>query len=245
MGVYLVTGAAGSIGNAIIEELRGKNNLVLGVDLKAPNVKADYWLETDLEKLTTTNGIHEFSSQLSTLLAGQAISGIVNNAAVQVVDCFEDLSVEKFTGSMNINCVAAYGIVKACAPFMVTSEPLPVVVNIGSIHARLTKPGFVAYATSKAALEGLTRALAVECGEYMRVCAISPAAIETEMLQAGFSDAPELLTSLADCHPTRKLGMSLEVAKIAALLLASDLPFSNGGVWDLTGGIAGRLHDPR
>jgi NAD(P)-dependent dehydrogenase (short-subunit alcohol dehydrogenase family) len=108
----------------------------------------------------------------------------------------------------------------------------------------LTKPNFSAYATSKSALEGLTRALAVELGSSVRVNAIAPAAIETPMLQAGFEGNPDGLTQLANHHPSGRLGQAGEVAQLAHFIAQFPSRFLNGAVLGLDGGIAARLHDP-
>src|SRR3546814_5507046 len=102
------------------------------------------------------------------------------------------------------------------------------VLNIRSIHARLTKPGFAAYATSKAALSGLTRAMAVELGSRVRVNAIEPAAIATPMLRAGFADNENGYRQLNDLHPSGNIGSPDELAQLARLLIASDNNFLNG-----------------
>jgi NAD(P)-dependent dehydrogenase (short-subunit alcohol dehydrogenase family) len=117
-------------------------------------------------------------------------------------------------------------------------------VNISSIHARLTKPDFVAYATSKAALSGLTRAMAVDLGDRIRVNAIEPAAISTPMLKAGFESHPEQYAALARCHPQGRMGTPTEVAALALSLVSGELRFMHGACVGLDGGISARLHDP-
>jgi NAD(P)-dependent dehydrogenase (short-subunit alcohol dehydrogenase family) len=117
-------------------------------------------------------------------------------------------------------------------------------VHIGSIHSQLTKPGFTAYATSKAALAGLTRAMAVELGGTVRVNAIQPAAIATPMLEAGFADAPHLKSQLDAFHPTGAIGSPADVARAVLFLLDPVNSFLNGCVLPLGGGIHSRLHDP-
>jgi NAD(P)-dependent dehydrogenase (short-subunit alcohol dehydrogenase family) len=62
------------------------------------------------------------------------------------------------------------------------------IINIASIHHQLTKKRFIAYATSKSALIGLTKAMSVDLQGWVRVNAISPAAIDTPMLRAGFDN---------------------------------------------------------
>lgn len=118
------------------------------------------------------------------------------------------------------------------------------VINISSIHARLTKAHFVAYATSKAALSGMTRAMAVDLGGRVRVNAIEPAAIATDMLKAGFAGQPEQFALLEACHPQGRIGTPAEVAALALAIADGELRFLHGACVAMDGGISGRLHDP-
>jgi len=118
------------------------------------------------------------------------------------------------------------------------------VVNITSIHAALTKPGFSTYAMSKAAMDGMTRSLAVELGRDVRINAIAPAAISTPLLEAGFENRLDEFKQLADMHPTGKIGTPADVASLALYLVSEEAAFINGSILGLDGGIRGRLHDP-
>jgi NAD(P)-dependent dehydrogenase (short-subunit alcohol dehydrogenase family) len=118
------------------------------------------------------------------------------------------------------------------------------VVNIASVHAQLTKPGFAAYATSKSALVGLTRSLAVDLEGVVRVNCISPGATGTPMLVAGFEGREEALSQLGQCHPLGRIAAPEEVARVAVFLASDDASFIDGAVLDVDGGIGARLHDP-
>jgi NAD(P)-dependent dehydrogenase (short-subunit alcohol dehydrogenase family) len=118
------------------------------------------------------------------------------------------------------------------------------VVNIASIHATLTKPEFVAYATSKAALVGMTRDMAVELGKRVRVNAICPGAIDTDMLRAGFEGKEHEFRLLEKAHPTGSIGTPDDVAKLAVFLASPNNAFFTGGVYSIDGAIGARLHDP-
>ena len=170
------------------------------------------------------------------------LHALVNNAAAQVLGGIDDLTRDDWVHTLDVNLLA---------PFVWTQSLLPsleaaggCVVNISSIHARLTKRGFVAYATSKAALSGMTRALAVDVGDRIRVNAIEPAAIETPMLAAGFKSRPEQLERLNAAHPSGRIGQPEEVAALALALCDRRIAFANGACLGLDGGIGGRLHDP-
>ena len=86
--------------------------------------------------------------------------------------------------------------------------------------------------------------MAVDVGSKIRINAIEPAAVQTEMLLDGFGDNFEALDSLANCHPRGKLGTTQEVAKLALLIASGDVDFLHGSCIGVDGGISGRLHDP-
>lgn len=117
-------------------------------------------------------------------------------------------------------------------------------MNIASVHSTVTKPGFVSYSTSKAALVGLTRSLAIDLGSRVRVNAICPAATATPMLLAGFDGHPEALKELANVHPLERIAKPEEVAQVALFLASPQASFITGASILVDGGISGRLHDP-
>lgn len=182
------------------------------------------------------------STAIEEALTGRPLGVLINNAAIQVVSRVEDLAVSDFRQTLDVNVVAAFALVKLLLPRLEKNGGS--VINMGSIHGRLTKPKFTAYATSKGALETLTRSLSVELGGRIRVNAISPAAVETPMLSAGFSGAPEAPGRLAACHPAGRIASPTEVADLAVFLASGQAKFINGAVIDINGGIGGRLHDP-
>ena len=118
------------------------------------------------------------------------------------------------------------------------------IINIGSIHSSLTKKGFSAYATSKAALRGLTNSMSVELGGNIRVNAVEPAAIDTAMLKQGFKDSFNTIDELSDYHPTGFIGKPQDVSQAVLFLLDPSNKFLNGSIIKVTGGINNCLHDP-
>jgi NAD(P)-dependent dehydrogenase (short-subunit alcohol dehydrogenase family) len=90
----------------------------------------------------------------------------------------------------------------------------------------------------------MTRALAVDLGPRVRVNVIEPAAIQTEMLKAGFANKPQLYGKLESCHPQQRIGTPEEVARLALTIVEGGMAFLHGACIGLDGGIAGRLFDP-
>ena len=167
---------------------------------------------------------------------------MINNAALQIIKPFKDLSTNDFLISHIVNSIAPFSMVKCFEDQLNKSNGS--IVNIGSIHSKLTKPGFCAYSTSKASLSGLTRALAVEISKKITINAISPAAVRTEMLVKGFEKYPKKYKDLKDFHPVGRIANPEEIAKLAIFLCIDNPGFITGSEISIDGGIGSRLHDP-
>lgn len=244
MDTVLVTGAAGGIGRALSREIRKAGYRVVGLDVTVapPDPACDHYIACDLGTIVEDPGYAvDVFTQVREVLGESSLKAVVNNAAVQVVSPIAGLTRDDWRTTLDVNVVAPFILVQEFMPELEQSGGM--VLNISSIHAKLTKPEFIAYATSKAALSGLTRAMAVEFGNKVRVNAIEPAAIDTEMLRAGFEGKPEEFTRLAGFHPTGRIGNPEEVAALALVLIGGTIPFLNGASIALDGGIGGRLHD--
>ena len=247
--IVLVTGAAGGIGKVLVKELAKTDWNVLGSD--HPRVKPDQstrdkclsWIPADLSALSQDPKCMEtFIGDVSSATGERDLSAIVHNAALQRLGKFDQLTTTDWNETISINLLAAVLINKAFVAQLQRQKGS--IIHIGSIHSQLTKPGFTAYATSKAALAGLTRSMAVELGGTIRVNAIEPAAIATPMLEEGFASNPELRAHLESFHPTNSIGRPDDVAKAVQFLLDTSCSFLNGCVLPLGGGIHNRLHDP-
>ena len=244
MKTALISGAAGGIGRQLCSSFARSDYRVIATDrFEDPGIECAAFLKMDLVQAVSSDvEIERAAWKIREMLGSAELSTLINNAAYQVVEPIESLTREQWEQSLAVNL---------SAPFILTRELLPdlersggSVINISSIHAKLTKPGFVAYATSKAALSGLTRALAVELGGRVRVNGICPAAVDTPMLQEGFVDHPKLLQELIKLHPVGRIGTPAEIAEIALFLASDRATFVNGCDFPVDGGISCRLHDP-
>lgn len=245
----LVTGAAGGVGIGLVKALSAAGWAVIGSDnlnATAPQPivsRCHAWISADLATLgQDADQLEDFICSILSITEGSGPSAIVHNAALQCLAPFSRLSAGDWYQTMAVNLIAPVVISKALLPQL--SKQHGSIVHIGSIHSQLTKPGFSAYVTSKAALAGLTRAMAVELGGSVRVNAIEPAAIATPMLEAGFADSPELKVKLESFHPTGSIGSPADVARAVLFLLDPANTFINGCVLPLSGGIHCRLYDP-
>ncbi len=241
----LITGAAGGIGRELVRVFQDAGFYVIATDqVEQPvNQACGYYLPIDLGRFVEDEAYAQVSvTALKNSLNGRELHALINNAAIQILGGIDDIDRQAWRKTMDVNLAAPFLLIKALLPELKIYQGA--VVNIGSIHARLTKKNFVAYATSKAALAGLTRALAVDLGARVRVNAIEPAAIETDMLKAGFAGKPALYQQLEMCHPLQRIGQAEEVARLALAIVDGGMAFLNGACIGLDGGIGVRLHDP-
>jgi len=242
----LITGANGGIGNALCTVFGNAGYAVIATD-SSPNrrTNCEHYIPLDLIQFARHQDLRDhFSATLGDILRDGELMALINNAATQRIGDLGTLSADDFRTTLDVNVTSPFLLSQICLPFLENSKGS--ILNIGSIHASLTKAGFVAYATSKAALAGLTRASAVDLGSRgIRVNAIQPAAIETDMLLAGFTHNPDGYITLKDYHPIKRLGLPNEVAELGLFLCSSEhTGFISGATIDLTGGIHAKLHDP-
>lgn len=244
----LVTGALGGIGNALVKEYAESGYAVIATDVKAAKqgqfVDADIvFQQLDLEKIALSEEFsNEFYEKVSEITQGEGIATLVNNAAIQILAPSKEMSREQWNQSFNVNLTAPFFLSQLFLEDLEGHSGS--IVNISSIHATQTKKNFVAYATTKAALSSMTRNMVLDLGNRIRINAIEPAAIATEMLKAGFEGKEDKFRQLEEFHPIGRVGTPKEVAKLAVFLSSDDAGFVQGACISASGGISGCLSDP-
>lgn len=240
----LVTGSTGSIGSAIVRRYKAAGWGVAGIDQVAAEMETvDRFIQADLNVFVNDKLHNSFvMEEINGWLNGHKLDVLVNNAGYQYVNLRHPMPAEELLKSYNINVIAPYLLITGLLPYM--RERTASVVNIGSIHSRLTKPGFVAYSTSKAALSALTRGLALDCEDRIRINCIEPASVETPMLLEGFSNHRKKKLELERYHPQKRISTPDEIAELVSLISSDGVRFLHGSCIDMSGGVACRLHDP-
>jgi NAD(P)-dependent dehydrogenase (short-subunit alcohol dehydrogenase family) len=239
----VITGAAGGIGQALVSVFRAAGYRTVAVDMRDVAVAADAVVRMDLDRYCRDESVRRSSNEaLLDAIAAPTLDVLVNNAAVQILGEVASLTVDDWQATLNVNLLAPFLLTQALLEHLAAARGS--VVNIASVHATLTKPHFVCYATSKAALAGLTRSMAVELGARVRINAVCPAAVSTPMLREGFAAQPQLLDELAALHPVGRIGEPEEIARLVVYLASDAARFINGALIAIDGGIGNRLFDP-
>ncbi len=164
---------------------------------------------------------------------------VVNNAANQAMADLEDITETHWDSVMAINVRAPMLFAQFALPHL-TAHPGGSIVNIASLVAEMPIPGRLAYNTSKAALLGLTRSLAVECGlRGIRVNAISPGHIMTRGETVWRQDnSVEEQRVMESSYALGRCGRPEEVANAAVFLASSDASFITGHNLCVDGGMS-------
>ena len=238
---YVVTGGAGGVGRAIVDVLARDAHVVV-IDVLEE-------LEGKRDRVRLVTG-DAGDPEVAAAAAGEAESmaplfGWVNNAAVfrdaslQTADAGEVLALI----SSNL-ALAVTGCHVAVNHYLSHARP-GAIVNISSHQAQRPVRGALPYATAKAAIEGLTRAMAVDHGpQGIRTNAVALGSISTARFEAYRAEHPEVDRQMAALHPVGRVGTSIEVANAVAVLLSPGAAFINGAVLPIDGGRAAHGEDP-
>jgi NAD(P)-dependent dehydrogenase (short-subunit alcohol dehydrogenase family) len=166
---------------------------------------------------------------------------LVVSAGRLLARSLEDTTVEDFADVLNTNCVAPFAIARA-AGLPMRKARRGSITFLSSVHGCYGVRARLAYATSKAGLIGMTKALSVELAPHVRVNAVVLGTMATDMTKFLQAD-PVGLDALESRVPLARLGQPEEVAAVVAAL-AHEATFVTGAAWEVDGGTMARLATP-
>jgi NAD(P)-dependent dehydrogenase (short-subunit alcohol dehydrogenase family) len=235
--VAVVTGAAGGIGGATCRRFSDEGWSVVAIDVRRITEPTPYRV--------ITADISDLDAAVNVLARVERIDALINNAAVMRTRRLSDTPTVEWEHTLATNVSAPFVLMREALGRL--AQTRGAVVNVASVHAVATSPGAVAYAASKAALVGLTRAAALEFADQgVRVNAVLPGATSTPMLDAGFSRHPdgpeEAARQLISRTPLKRIADPSEIAE--SILFCADSTrsgFMTGQSLILDGGSTLRL----
>ena len=232
----LITGGSRGIGEAMVKAF-SKNGYKVAFTYKKSETAAKA-----LAELTGALAIKADSACAEDIIraveeAEKQLGGIdclINNAAISSFSLFTDITLEQWREIMDVNVTGTFLYTKAVVPGMI-SRKRGRIINISSMWGIVGASCEVHYSTSKAAIIGMSKALAKELGPSgITVNAIAPGVIDTEMNRNHLSE--DDLRMLAEDTPLMRIGTPDEVASAALYLAGDDAGFITGDVINLSGG---------
>ena len=243
--VALVTGGAMGIGSAVAKLLAERGARVLIVD------RAEKEGTKTVSEIASKKGNAEFfKADVSTSNACAAaiekaislygkLDIVSNNAGIQRYGTVESTPENEWDEVMDVNLKSVFYICKFAIPHLKKTKGS--IVNMTSVQAFATQRGVAAYTTSKHALIGLTRSMAIDFArDGIRVNCVAPGTVDTPMLQYAASLDPNpqsVYDACVNMHPVGRIAKPEEVAEVVAFLASDKASFVTGACYLVDGGL--------
>ena len=233
----IVTGGASGSGEAIVMAYAREGAQVLVVDLPESTVSQNF---TDVDGVTPLEqDITEKDAPQNIVSAAMSAMGgfdvLVNNAGISMPDSVEGEGEELWEKTMAINVTSMFRITRAALPELKKSDTGRI-INLGSIMSDMGGPNLFVYGTSKHAVAGMTKSMAVDLGQYgITVNYLQPGAVVTALSAPYFED-DDFRNYWIEKAPVGRLGQPEDVAHAAVFLAQKESQFISGLGLNIDGG---------
>ena len=237
--VAVVTGGSKGIGGATARRLHeeGASVAILDIDEAGKDLLSGdraFYVHCDV---ANSNSVDSAIKQVIDHFGDIEI--LVNNAGIQHYGTVLTTPEEEWDTVMSINLKSAF----LCAKYVIPSMKRQgggIVVNVASVQSFHSQQNVAPYTTSKAALLGLTRSIAVDFAPAIRSVAVCPGTVDTPMVrwtaeQSGDVDA--LYEEVADMHLSKRIAKPEEIAGMIAYLCSDEASFITGQAIRIDGGL--------
>jgi len=247
--IVVITGAGSGIGRACAIEFANEGAQVVAADINLPgaeetvrqiatNRKRAVAFKTDVSKPDSVKELVDF-----TIRTFKKIDSLVNNAAIQVNKTVEDITFDEWNLQMSVNVGGIFLCSKYFLPHLRNTKGS--IVNMSSVNGYFVEPMCAGYCTTKAAIIGLTKAMAIDHGhEGIRINCICPGYIDAGLAEGYFQSQPDpakARTEAGRLHALWRIGKPEEVARVAVFLSGEDSSFMTGSSVVVDGGFGSGL----
>lgn len=227
----VITGGSRGIGAALVRCFTGNNDRVWFLYEKNDQAAERVARETGAKALRCD--VADENQVTAAFAQIPQVDVLINNAGIADYDPINWVEPARFRRIMDVNVTGTYLCIRAALPSMLQRQR-GAIVNTASIWGLVGASCETAYSASKAAVIGLTKALAKELGPSgIRVNAVAPGVIVTDMVN---NVSPETLEALRRETPLEKLGAPEQVADAVFYLASEQAAFITGQVLNVSGG---------
>ncbi|MBA2711501.1 MAG: acetoacetyl-CoA reductase [Tatlockia sp.] len=240
--VAVVTGGTGGIGSAICRRLAQSNYQVVACYFKdGSHEKAKKWqsiqraagfdIEIQYADITKFNDCENSIQQI--LERYGQIDFLINNAGITADSSLKKMTPLQWEQTLQANLTSVFNMTRSVILPMI-NKGFGRIINISSVNGRKGQIGQCNYSSTKSALFGFSKSLALEVAKNgITVNTISPGYIETSMLA---EMNPEILKTIVQSIPLGRLGQPEEIAAAVAFLISDEAAFITGANLDVNGG---------
>jgi len=247
--IALVTGGGRGIGRGIVLEFarEGAKVVVADINLAGARETVDrigqmggesHAVETDVANPESVRNLIR-----ETLRVFTRVNVLFNNAAIQVNKTVEDTTVEEWDREIAVNLGGVFLCSKFFMPHLRATKGA--IVNMSSVNGFFVEPMCAGYCATKAAIIGLTKAMAIDHGkEGIRVNCICPGYIDAGLAEGYFQAQPDPAAARASAgklHALWRIGRPEEVGRVAVFLASDDASFVTGSAYVVDGGFGSGL----
>lgn len=227
----LITGCSSGIGYAQTKAFVDAKAIVYGIDINDFESEKSANFVFYRQDLKNANAVNKILSEIGT------IDILINTAGI--LDAYAPIletTLDDFQNVMSTNLTSMFVTCKSVLPQMIAQKS-GVIINMCSIAGMVAGGGGIAYTTSKHAVSGFTKQLALDYAKYnIKVNAIAPGAIQTPMNAADFEGDGEMAKWVANETPDKRWGTAEEVASLTLFLASTTSNYIQGAVIPIDGG---------
>ena len=247
--VVVVTGSASGIGRSCAVECAKSGAIVIVADINQEGA------EETVRQITGIDGISVvFKTDVSdpdsviklvefTINKYSKIDALINNAAIQINKTIDETTFDEWNKQISVNVGGIFLCSKYFLPHLRLTKGN--IVNMSSVNGFFVEPMCAGYCTTKAAIIGLTKAMAIDHGyEGIRVNSICPGYIDAGLAEGYFQSQPDPVKAREEAgklHALWRIGKPEEVARVAVFLASDDASFMTGASVVVDGGFGSGL----